>query len=73
MMWSNTAFAMYMGQLDALAASEFEPVRRLAVMRASAADTDCIESDERTRGSGLLGLAGAALSALASRRPLARS
>ena len=42
-MWTNTAFAMYMGQYDAVATAEFEPARRREVLLGVLADGQCPE------------------------------
>lgn len=70
-MWTNTAFGMYMGQHDAVTTAEFEPARRREVLLARLADTQCIVASP-ARASGIVGIASAALHAVTGRR-LARS
>lgn len=66
-MWTNTAFGMYMGQYDAVTTAEFEPARRREELLGNLADTQCeVETSERTPGR--FGFASAALHALTGRR-----
>ncbi len=62
-MWTNTAFSMYMGQQDAVATAAFEPARRRAVLLGNVADTQCIVAMERTPRVGLATVAASAFSA----------
>ncbi|MBI2781701.1 MAG: hypothetical protein HYX55_07900 [Chloroflexi bacterium] len=71
-MWTNTAFGMYMGQHDVLTTAAFEPARRREEMLSRLADTHCsVETTGRTMGR--FGFASAALHALTGGRLLARS
>ena len=70
-MWTNTAFGMYMGQHEAVTTAEFEPARRREVLLARLADTQCIVEGPG-RVNGLVGFVSGALYALTGRR-LARS
>ena len=66
-MWTNSAFEMYMGQYDAVATAAFEPARLREELLGRLADTQCVvETSGRT--SGLIGAASAALHALTGRR-----
>jgi hypothetical protein len=66
-MWTNTAFWMYMGQYDAVTTAAFEPARRREELLGNLADTQCeVETSERTNGR--FGFASAALHALTGRR-----
>jgi hypothetical protein len=61
-MWTNTAFAMYIGQHEAITTAAFEPARRREVLLANLADALCAAASERTErtparfGFGWLGL-----------------
>ena len=70
-MWTNTAFGMYMGQHDAISTAAFEPARRREEMLSRLADTQsAVNSTERAIGR--FGFASAALHALTGGRLLAR-
>lgn len=72
-MWTNTAFGMYMGQYDAVTASEFEPARRREVLLGNLADTQCAESlDTNDQTVSRFGLVSFALTALTAGRRLVR-
>jgi hypothetical protein len=72
-MWTNTAFAMYMGQYDAVTTAEFEPARRREELLGVLADGQCPEpAASEGRSAGRFGLATFALSALTAGRRLVR-
>lgn len=66
-MWTKTAFWMYMGQYDAVTSAEFEPARRREELLGNLADTQC-EVDTSEGRPGPFGVASAALHALTGRR-----
>lgn len=72
MMWTNTAFGMYMGQHAAVTAAAFEPARRREVLLGSLADTQCVQPVTKSRANGRFGFASTALHAITSGRRLAR-
>ncbi len=69
MLWTNTAFSMYMGQQDAVATAAFEPARQREVLLGNLADTQWIVAMDRTPR---LGLATFAASAFTAGRRLVR-
>lgn len=68
-MWTNTAFGMYMGQHNAVETATFEPARRRAVLLGNLADTQCFVAVERTPRPGFASLA---LNAITAGRRLVR-
>ena len=62
-MWTNTAFSMYMGQQDAIATAAFEPARRREVLLGKLADTQCIVATAHTPRIGLATIAANAFTA----------
>lgn len=68
-MWTNTAFGMYMGQHNTLTTAAFEPARRREELLSRLADTQCIAEMERMPR---IGLATLALNALSAGRRLVR-
>lgn len=68
-MWTNTAFEMYMGQQDDATTAAFEPARRREVLLSDLADTQCIVTIERTPR---INLAALAVNALTAGRRLVR-
>jgi hypothetical protein len=66
-MWTNTAFGIYMGQYDDVTTAEFEPARRREELLGGLADTRCV-IQASGRSAGRFGFASAALHALTGRR-----
>lgn len=70
-MWSNTAFGMYMGQHEAITTAAFEPARRRGELLGQLADTQ-VAADTSVRAISRFGFAATALHAITGGRRLAR-
>jgi hypothetical protein len=70
-MWTNTAFGMYMGQHEAITTAAFEPARRRGELLGQLADTQCA-TETSARTVGRFGFAATALHTLTGGRRLAR-
>lgn len=68
-MWTNTAFEMYMGRQDAVTTAAFEFARQREALLSDLADTQCIVAIGRTPR---IDLAALAVNALTAGRRLVR-